>query len=49
MTTYYAYFVLGQFLGVTSLVEAGLITPEQFVQDCIRIAAEYKKEKEKQS
>ena len=34
-------FVLGQFLGVTEMVEAGLTTPEQFITACKRIKAEY--------
>ena len=34
-------FVLGQFLGVTEMVEAGLTTPEQFTKRCIEIAKEY--------
>ena len=35
-------FVLGQFLGMTELVEKGLVTPEQFVKRCIEITKEYK-------
>jgi hypothetical protein len=35
------HFVLGQFLGMTELVEKGLVTPEQFIKRCIEIAKEY--------
>jgi hypothetical protein len=38
-------FVLGQFLGVTSMVEQGLTTPAQFIDSCIRIAKEYEASK----
>lgn len=34
-------FVLGQFLGMTELVEKALVTPEQFIKRCIEIAKEY--------
>lgn len=34
-------FVLGQFLGMTELIEKGLVTPEQFAKRCIEIAKEY--------
>jgi hypothetical protein len=39
-------FVLGQFLGVTELIEKGLVTPAQFIDSCIRIKIEYEKQKE---
>jgi len=39
-------FVLGQFLGVTELIEKGLVTPAQFIDSCIRIKTEYEKQKE---
>ena len=35
-------FVLGQFLGMTEMVEKQLVTPEQFVKRCIEITKEYK-------
>jgi len=39
-------FVLSQFLGVTELIEKGLVTPAQFIDSCIRIKIEYEKQKE---
>jgi len=39
-------FTLGQFLGVTELIEKGLVTPAQFMDSCIRIKTEYEKQKE---
>ena len=38
-------YVLGQFLGVTSMIEQGLTTPAQFIDSCIRIAKEYEASK----
>ena len=35
-------FTLGQFLGLTELVEKGLCTPEHFIARCISIAKEHK-------
>ena len=43
------YETLGRFLGVTELVEKGLLTPEQFLARCIEIAKEYQQAKEKKS
>ena len=39
-------YVLGQFLGMTELVEKGLVTPEQFIKRCIEIAKEYEGSKQ---
>jgi hypothetical protein len=39
---------LGQFLGMTELVEKGLVNPTVFTSRCIEIAKEYKKSKEAQ-
>jgi hypothetical protein len=38
----------GRFLGMTELLEKGLVTPEHFGQRCIEIAKEYREAKAKE-
>ena len=43
---YKTAYILGQFLGMTQLVEKELVTLEQFAKRCVEIAKKYETSKE---